>query len=157
MEYVFWRKEMKKGISIFILLSFLGFWSFASGQKDQKLLHYYNVDTEKKIKGTIQEIILEPRYKGTSPFLIVILEEKNTHQKFNVEISPVRFFTYDFHKGEVLEVVGSFYSKEEGSQNIIARQIRFRGEILILRDKHGFPAWRGKGMKHQKRRKGKGF
>ena len=157
MEYDFWRKEMKKGLCIFMLATFLGFWSFASGQKPKKSLHYYNVDTEKKIKGKIQEIILEPRYKNTSPFLIVILEEKNTQQRFNVEISPARFFTHDFHKGEELEVVGSLYSREEGSRNIIARQIRFRGEILILRDKHGFPAWRGSGMKHKKRRKGKGF
>ncbi|TES87265.1 MAG: hypothetical protein E3J89_00970 [Candidatus Aminicenantes bacterium] len=147
---------MKKGLSLFIMVYLLGFWSFSSDQEPQKPLHFYNVDTEKKIKGTIQEIIMEPRYKGSSPFLIIRLEEKKTHQKFIVEISPVRFFTHDFHKGEELEVVGSLYSKE-GSQNIIARQMRFRGEIIILRDKHGFPAWRGGGMKHQKRRKGKGF
>lgn len=147
---------MKKGLSLFIMVYFLGFWSFSSGQEPQKPLHFYNVDTEKKIKGTIQEIIMEPRYKGSSPFLIIRLEEKKTHQKFIVEVSPVRFFTHDFHKGEELEVVGSLYSKE-GSQNIIARQMRIRGEIIILRDKHGFPAWRGGGMKLKKRRKGKRF
>ena len=147
---------MKKGLSLFIMVYLLGFWSFSSDQEPQKPLHFYNVDTEKKIKGTIQEIIMEPRYKNSSPFLIIRLEEKKTHQKFIVEISPVRFFTHDFHKGEELEVVGSLYSKE-GSQNIIARQMRFRGEIIILRDKHGFPAWRGGGMKHKKRRKGKEF
>jgi len=147
---------MKKGLSLLIMVYLLGFWSFSSGQEPQKPLHFYNVDTEKKIKGTIQEIIMEPRYKDSSPFLIIRLEEKKTHQKFIVEISPVRFFTHDFHKGEELEVVGSLYSKE-GSQNIIARQIRFKGENFILRDKRGFPAWRGGGMKHQKRRKGKRF
>lgn len=147
---------MKKGLSLFIMVYLLGFWSFSSDQEPQKPLHFYNVDTEKKIKGTIQEIIMEPRYKDSSPFLIVRLEEKKTHQKFIVEISPVRFFTHDFHKGEELEVVGSLYSKE-GNQNIIARQMRFRGEIIILRDKHGFPAWREGGMKQKKRRKGKGF
>lgn len=147
---------MKKGLSLFIMVYLLGFWSFSSDQDPQKPLHFYNVDTEKKIKGTIQEIIMEPRYKDSSPFLIIRLEEKKTHQKFIVEISPVRFFTHDFHKGEELEVVGSLYSKE-GSQNIIARQMRFRGEIIILRDKNGFPAWRGGGMKLKKRRKGKRF
>jgi hypothetical protein len=156
MEYVFWREEMKKGLSLFIIVCFLGLWSFSSQEEPQKPQHFYNVDTEKKIKGTIQEIIMEPRYKDTSPFLIIRLEEKKTKQKFIVEISPVRFFTHDFHKGEELEVVGSLYSKD-GSQNIIARQIRFRREIIILRDKHGFPAWRGGGMKQKKRRKGKRF
>lgn len=145
---------MKRRINILSLLIFMVFWNVSFGQKQ---LPYYNVDKEIKIKGTIQKIIIEPRYKNNSPFLIVILEEKNTRQMFNVEISPVRFFSVDFHKGANLEVVGSIYSKEERSQNIIARQIRFRGEILVLRDKHGFPVWRGGGMMHKKKRKGKDF
>lgn len=142
---------MRKRIDIFLFLSMVVFWNMAFGQKPT---HYYNVDTEKKIKGTIQEIKMEPRYKDKSPFLIVILEEKNTKQKFNVEISPVRFFSQDFHKGESLEVVGSLYSDKEGKQNIIARQIRFKGETFVLRDKRGFPSWRGGKMKRKVKRKG---
>ena len=122
----------------------------------QETGHYYNVDTEKKVRGTIQKIVMEPRYKDSSSFLIVILEEKKTKEMFNVEISPVRFFSQDFHRGEEMEVVGSVYSTD-GQKNIIARQIRFRGEIFMLRDKHGFPAWRGGEMKLKKKRKGKRF
>jgi hypothetical protein len=156
MEYAFWRKVMKKGLSLFIIVYLLGFWSLSSGQEHQKPQHFYNVDTEKKVKGTIQEINMEPRYKDSSPFLIIKLQEKKTNQEFFVEISPVRFFTHDFHKGEEIEVVGSLYLKD-GNQNVIARQIRLKGEIIILRDKRGFPAWRGGSMEHKKRRKGKGF
>lgn len=148
---------MKRGSSLFFLIILSGIWTFAFGQKSQEPPHFYNVDTERKIKGTIQEIIMEPRYKDRSPFLVVVLEERRTQQKFTVEISPVRFFTYDFHKGEKIEVLGSIYSSENGSQNIIARQILYRGEVLILRDRNGFPAWRGGGMKAGQKRKGKRF
>jgi len=125
--------------------------SLFSGQKSQ---HFYNVDKEIKVEGTIQEITMEPRYKNTSPFLVIVLEKKGNHQKYQVEVSPGWFFEYDFHKGENLTVLGSLYTAAENSQNIIAREIRFRGDTLVLRDKHGFPNWRGGKMKRKGKRKG---
>lgn len=144
---------MRTSRYLILLLSLLLIKAAVLGQEKD---HYYNVDTEKIIRGTIQQTVMEPRYKDRSPFLIVILEDRKTKEMFNVEISPVRFFSQDFHKGEEMEVVGSIYSKD-GQKNIIARQIRFRGEIFMLRDKHGFPAWRGGEMKLKKKRKGKRF
>jgi len=120
----------------------------------QQALHFYNVDQEIRVEGKIQKITMEPRYKDSSPFLILILEQKNTKKLFQVEISPVWSFDYDFHKGEHLMVIGSLYSSEGMGQNIIAREVQFRGETLVLRDEHGFPNWRG--GKGQMRRKGKG-
>ncbi|MCJ7583000.1 MAG: hypothetical protein MUP98_20985 [Candidatus Aminicenantes bacterium] len=109
----------------------------------QKPEHFYDVDKEIKIEGTVQKIVMEPRYKNASPFLIVFLDEKTSKESYKVELSPKRFFDYDLHKGENLKVTGSFYKTGENNLNIIAREIRFRGETLILRDKHGFPNWRG--------------
>lgn len=152
MEHVLWSKEVRKGFCVILL----GLFVFQSTVFCQTTGHFYNVDTEKKINGTIQRIIMEPRYKDASPFLIVVMEEKKTKEMYNVEISPVQFFTHDFHKGEELEVTGSQYSTD-GQKNIIARQIRYRGEIIMLRDKKGFPAWRGGEMKQRKGRKGKRF
>jgi hypothetical protein len=122
---------------------------------DQKNPHFYNVDSEKTIEGTIQEIRMEPRYKDTAPFLVLSLEEKGTKAIYNVEVSPVWFFETDFHQGEDVEVIGSFYLSEGQSLNVIARQIRFRGETLFLRDKHGFPNWRGGRVEEKGRRRGK--
>ena len=122
----------------------------------QEAQHFYNVDKETKVEGTIDRIIMEPRYKDTSPFLIVSLKEKNTKQLYQVEVSPVWFFDYDFHKGESLIITGSLYSKGENSLNLIAREIQFKGEILALRDKHGFPNWRGGKTLSKRRGKGKG-
>ncbi|MCK4644945.1 MAG: hypothetical protein GQ536_09805 [Candidatus Aminicenantes bacterium] len=109
----------------------------------QKPQHFYDVDKEIKIEGTIQKIVMEPRYKNTSPFLIVILNEKKSKKSYKVELSPKRFFDHDLHKGENMMVTGSLYKTGANNLHIIAREIRFRGEILFLRDKHGFPNWRG--------------
>ena len=145
---------MNRQISFSILLILLLSNNLVFSQKSE---HFYNVDNEIKIQGTIQKIIMEPRYKNTSPFMIVILKRKNTNQNYQVEISPIWFYEYDLHKGENLVVTGSLYTTEEKSLNIIAREVRFRGEILVLRDKHGFPNWRGGKMKKKGRRKGQGF
>lgn len=125
----------------------------------QKTEHFYNVDKEIRVEGKIQKIVMEPRYKNTASFLIVYLEEKGTKKIYTVEISPVWFFDQDFHQGENLTVIGSLTSSGENGLNIIARQVQMRGETLILRDKHGFPTWRGgKGLSSRKgRRKGKRF
>lgn len=125
----------------------------------QNTEHFYNVDKELRVEGKIQKIVMEPRYKDNSPFLIVTLEEKDTKKLYTVEISPVGFFDQDFHKGEHLIVTGSLTSTGEKETNIIARQVQSKGETFILRDKHGFPTWRGgKGLSSRKgRRKGKRF
>lgn len=125
----------------------------------QKTENFYNVDQEIRIEGKIQNIVMEPRYKDKSPFLIVTLEEKDTKKLYTVEISPAGFFDQDFHKGEHLAVTGSLTSSGEMENNIIAREVQSRGETFILRDKHGFPTWRGgKGLMGRKgKRKGKRF
>lgn len=125
----------------------------------QKTESFYNVDQEIRIEGKIQNIAMEPRYKDNSPFLIVTLEEKGTKKIFTVEISPAGFFDQDFHKGEHLTVTGSLTSSGKSENNIIAREVQSKGETFMLRDKHGFPTWRGgKGMMSRKgKRKGKRF
>ena len=119
--------------------------------------HFYNIDSERQVEGTIQEIVMEPRYKNSAPFLVLILEEKGTHVVYNVEVSPAWFFEKDFHKGEGLTVIGSFYTTDGKKMNIIAREIRFKGETLVLRDKHGFPNWQGGQTGGKGRRRGKGI
>ncbi len=133
---------------LFVVLIYAAALSF--GQKKE---HFYNVDKEITVKGTIKEIKMEPLYKNTSPFLVIILKENKTNNIFKVEISPVWFFDHDFHQGEYLVVKGSFYASEENVRNIITREVQFSGQTLFLRDQHGFPNWRG--GKGQTNRKGK--
>lgn len=146
---------MKKRAWILSLLVLGVAASFPFAQTPQ---HFYNVDSERRVEGTIQEIVMEPRYSDSAPFLVLKLEEKGTKVLYNVEVSPAWFFEHDFHKGEGLTVVGSFYTTEKGKMNIIAREVLLKGQTLVLRDKHGFPNWRGGGQSGGKgRRRGKGI
>jgi len=121
----------------------------------QKPPRFYNVNSERTIEGTIREISTEQRYRNSAPFVVLKLEEKGTHTIYNVEVSPVWFYDMSFHKGENLEVVGSFYLSDRQEPNLIAREIRFQGKIFLLRDKHGFPHWRGGRRERKGRRHGK--
>jgi hypothetical protein len=116
----------------------------------QEPKHFYNVDREINISGTVSEIIMEPRYEDKAAFLTVILEERKTGKRFTVEISPAWFFEQDLHQGESLKITGSLVA--EGRVNLVmARQVRMGGQMMAVRDKHGFPNWRG-GRGRQKKR-----
>ncbi len=131
------------------LLLILGVGMVAGQQVPQ---HFYNVDKEVSIRGTVREVIMKPRHQDTAPFLIVILEEKTSGKQYRVEISPVWFFEQDLYQGESLNITGSLVA--EGIVNLImARQVRFRGEVMTVRDKHGFPNWSGGRGRQKGRRK----
>lgn len=111
--------------------------------------YFYNVDKEVRIEGTVREIRFEPRYKDRAPFLILVLQGAKSGETFTVEVSPSWFFGQDLHQGERMTVVGSL----AGEGIVIARQLRFRGENVIVRDKKGFPSWgRGAASPRGKRR-----
>lgn len=105
--------------------------------------NFYNVDAQLKVSGAIEDIIMESRYAGTSPFLIVILKSEQNGQKYTIEIGPAWFFEYDVHKGETITVEGSLRQPSGELPLLIARKVTFRGETQIMRDKNGFPTWRG--------------
>jgi hypothetical protein len=154
MEYFLWSKKMRSlRIFSFILIITGSYILFAA----QETEHFYNIDKEMKVEGAILEIILEPRYKGSAPFLILLLEQEESKERYYVEVSPIWFFEQDFHKGEKLSIIGSFYSGQDGSLHIIAREMHRKGKTLILRDKRGFPNWRGGQNNRQMRKKGKKY
>jgi hypothetical protein len=134
-----------------VLLLSLSFLSLTGPAQENP--HFYNVDTEMSIEGKVEKIILEPRYEDTANFLILIIRNRDGRD-YVCEISPSWFFSKDFHKGEHLTLVGSFYLDQQGRSHLIARQLKFQGELMILRDKNGFPSWRGgKGKGESMRRR----
>lgn len=104
---------------------------------------YYNVDKEVRIEATVREIVLEPRYQGTAPFLVLRVQEAGGDRSFDVEIAPSWFFDQDVHGGEKVKIVGSLSEKPGATPVIIARELQLRGETFKLRDKRGFPNWQG--------------
>jgi len=114
--------------------------------------HFYDVDKEVRFEGTVREIVLEPRYKGTAPFLVLRVEDKARAKTVTIEVSPSWFFGEDVHGGEKVKGIGSLSEAPDGALTIIARELQLRGETLTLRDKRGFPGWQGgRGRKGPKR------
>jgi hypothetical protein len=122
----------------------------------QNPAHFYNLDTERRVEGVVREILFEPRYEDRSPFLIIVLEEKKTAQRYKIELSPAWFFGHDLHRGEPVKIVGSFYAKDDEFY-LIARELQAAGETFRLRDSRGFPNWRGGPMKGKMQRRGRGM
>lgn len=104
---------------------------------------FYNVDKEVRVEATVREVLLEPRYKGTAPFLVLRVEESGSGKAYNVEIAPSWFFGQDVHGGEKVGIVGSLAEASGATPTIIARELQLRGETFKLRDKRGFPNWQG--------------
>jgi len=146
------RKEKMKGqlsAAALLLLFALPAWA---GQAE----HFYNVDAEVRIEGTVREVSLELRYKDRAPFVVLALEETGTGQKFQIEVGPSWFFGEDLHAGEKAAIIGSLVRTDGDTKYVIAREVRFRGETLVARDRRGFPEWRGGGSAQRGRRRGKG-
>ena len=122
----------------------------------QEAPHFYNLDKEINLVGKVEEIVLEPRYENRAKFLILIVKN-DEGRDFICEISPSWFFNKDFLKGEHLSIVGSWYVDHEGRSHLIARQLKFQGELMVLRDKNGFPSWRGGKSKAEPKRRRKRF
>jgi hypothetical protein len=105
--------------------------------------HFYNVDKEIRIEAIVRQVLLEPRYQGTAPFLILKVEESGGRKAYDVEIAPSWFFGEDIHAGEKVKVVGSLAETAGATPTIIARELQLRGQTFQLRDKRGFPNWQG--------------
>lgn len=105
--------------------------------------HFYDVDKEVKIEGVVRQVSLEPRYKGTAPFLVLSVEDSRDAKRYSIEVSPSWFFNQDIHGGERVTVIGSLTGGPGEVPTVIAREVRWRGETFTLRDKRGFPSWQG--------------
>ena len=125
-----------------VLVGFLTFLATGAAA-GQTAGHFYDIDKEVKIEGVVRQVSLEPRYKGTAPFLVLRIEESAGAKMYNVEVSPSWFFGQDIHGGEKVKVVGSLAEVPDGVPTVIAREIRLRGEKITLRDRRGFPSWQG--------------
>jgi hypothetical protein len=126
--------------------------SFAASGGAQNVAHFYDTGSEIRVEGSVRNIRFEPRYEGTAPFLILDLEEKTSGRLFQVEVSPAWFFSRDIHAGEPVKILGSLISKAGQPLLLMAREVQAQGETIAVRDRSGFPNWRG-GAKGTPRRK----
>ena len=109
------------------------------GQKNTSLGPKYNAANETTIKGTVEDIKVVP---GAMEGIHLTL--KNDTDTILVHVAPEKFLKEmdtEFAKGDQLEILGCKIKAEDGTDELLARQIVKSGNQLLLRDKKGTPIW----------------
>ncbi len=98
-------------------------------------------NTEKTYSGTVETVTQHECEICKAVELSVFL--KSSAGRFEVRLGPKTFFEeHDFaiSRGDAITVTGLRYT-ERGKQIVLANEVRKGGEHLVLRGKHGRPAW----------------
>ena len=121
-------------LTIFLVVS-------AGAQKAAKPIHpKYDLQTETKIKGTIEEVKLPP--KGSEKEIAHLLV-KNGADTVDVYLCPKAFMDdmgMDFSKGDEISLTGSKIKQGEADL-FLAREIVKGNNTFALRDAKGDPVW----------------
>lgn len=100
----------------------------------------YDVAKEVTIKGTVEEIKEVPNPKGQIGIYLMV---KSGGETLEVRLCPNSFlkeFEVAFKKGDQLTIVGSKVRVDE-KDVILAREIEFGNNKIVLRDQKGVPVW----------------
>ena len=115
--------------------------SFAGAQKAAKAHGpKYDLQTETKIKGTIDEVKLPP--KGSEKEIAHLLV-KNGADTVDVYLCPKTFMDdmgMDFTKGDEISLTGSKIRQGEADL-FLAREVVIGNNTFALRDGKGEPVW----------------
>jgi hypothetical protein len=100
----------------------------------------YDLQTEAKIKGTIDEVKLPP--KGSEKQIVHLLV-KSGAESLDVYLCPKSFFDdmgMDFSKGDEISLTGSKVKQGE-AELFLAREVVKGNNTFALRDGKGDPVW----------------
>jgi hypothetical protein len=128
-------KALFAGVTVLLVTSTVLWAQKPAGARGPK----YDIANEIKIKGTVEEIKVVP-----GPMEGIHLVLKNGTETNLVHVAPEKFLKEmdsEFVKGDQLEVVGCKIKAEDGSDEVLSRQITKNGNELMLRDKKGTPIW----------------
>ncbi len=100
----------------------------------------YDLKTEVKIKGTVDEVKLAGTDSKTKVTRLVV---KSGPESIEVALCPKSFLDdmgVSFSKGDELEITGSKV-KHDDLNEVLARQIVRGNDTVVLRDQKGKPVW----------------
>jgi hypothetical protein len=100
----------------------------------------YDLQTESKIRGTIEEVKLPP--KGSTKEIVHLLL-KNGPDNMDVYLCPKSFMDemgMDFTKGDEITLTGSKVKQGE-TDLVLARELVKGNNTFVLRDAKGSPVW----------------
>lgn len=130
----FWKSVF--AIALFALLANLAL------AQETKTAPKYDLKTEVKLKGTIDEIKEVP---GADEGMHVMLKA-SSGSPILVHVAPDAFLKEmeaGYAKGDAVEVVGSKVVNREGADEVLAREITKDNNSVTLRDPKGTPVWKG--------------
>jgi hypothetical protein len=123
---------------ILLAVAILCIFSAVAQKAQQTNRPKYDVDTETKIKGTVEEVKLPP--KGSEKEIVHLLVKTGT-DTVDVYLSPKSFLDdmgVSFSKGDEIVLTGSRVKQGEADL-ILAREVVKGTDTLVLRDAKGNP------------------
>ncbi len=111
------------------------------GAKNQRhFCHFFRPYKVVAVEGEIIRVEKNVAFCRSSSFLALVLKEKKTGHLYRVFLAPVWFIRVDFEVNGFIKVIGSPVELEK-IKGLIAREIYWKGEKILLRDRRGFPYW----------------
>lgn len=132
-----WRVILLVAVTLLLIAS------FAYAQRRKQQMHgmpRYDTTTEVTLRGTIAEVESHKGRMGWAGTHLVVNFET---ERLSVHLGPSNYLVqqgFSFAAGEQIEVTGSRI-KLEGSDVLIAREIKKGDKVLTLRNAQGIPAW----------------
>jgi DNA/RNA endonuclease YhcR with UshA esterase domain len=102
----------------------------------------YDPKTETTIQATVEEVKQITGKRGWSGTHLMVRTETGT---LEVHVGPAAYIAsqqFAFAKGDKIEVTGS-KTTLQGTEVLLAREIKKDAKSLVLRDAQGFPKWAG--------------
>ena len=122
------------------LVSLIVVFVCASLLNGQASLPKYDLATETKMKGTVQELKLPEKGSEKDGARLVVKSGADT---FDVYLCPKSFLDdmgSTLAKGDEISLTGSKV-KQDGTDMILAREVVKGNDTLVLRDDKGKPVW----------------
>lgn len=139
----FGRSSRSRKISLLLLFLALLFGPPARAQKSQTRTANapkYDLQTEAKLKGTIEEVKLPP--KGSEKEIVHLIV-KSGPDAMDVYLCPKSFMDemgMDFKQGDEITLTGSKVKQGE-TDLVLAREVVKGNNTFLLRDAKGGPVW----------------
>ncbi|HEX7330539.1 MAG TPA: hypothetical protein VF290_03515 [Pyrinomonadaceae bacterium] len=132
---------MRVILFVIVTLSFAVGIAYAQGRKGQMHgMPHYNTAAEVTLLGTITKVDTHMGRMGWKGTHLVVSFDAET---LDVHVGPSKYVAqqaFSFSAGEQIQVTGSRI-KFEGSDVLIAREIKKGEQVLTLRNSQGIPVW----------------
>jgi len=109
-------------------------------QKQQPNKPKYDMSTETKMKGTIEEVKLPPKENGKEIAHLLLKTGTDTSDVYLCPGSFLDDMGVSFSKGDEISLTGSKI-KQGDADLILAREVVRGADTLVLRDSNGKPVW----------------